>query len=131
MDPEVGRAYMLAGVLPSGTDRYIALFLGDPSGSGNEISIPGYARVGHQSWVTASTVGSSTRSNASDIVFATITGLGSADYWAIYDASTLGNLLRYGLITDLIGTPTPVVFGGLGDDLTLPIGALYLTLTDV
>ena len=132
MDPEVGRAYMLAGVLPSGTDRYVALYLGDPSDIGVEITLAGYARVAHQDWsTTVPMVGKSTRSNASTIAFPKITEAGSADYWAIFDASVAGNLLRYGLITDMIGSPTPVVFSGLGDDAQFPIGALSISTTDV
>jgi hypothetical protein len=132
MDPEVGRAYMLAGVLPSGTDRYVALYLGDPSGTGTEITLAGYARVAQQDWATSVPMaGKSERSNASDILFPTITEAGSADYWAIFDASVAGNLLRYGLITDIIGSPTPVVFSGLGEEARFPIGSIITTITDV
>ena len=131
MDPEVGRALTLAGLLPAGTDRYVALYLGDPSGAGVELTLVGYARVAHQDWTTTIPgVGESVRSNASIIQFATITEAGSADYWAIFDAAVAGNLLRYGLITDLIGTPTVVVFSGLGDDARFPIGALRVPLVD-
>ena len=132
MDPEVGRAYMLAGVLPAGTDRYVALYLGDPSDTGVEITLAGYARVAHQNWSTSVPgVGTSSRSNASAITFPTINEAGSADYWAIFDASIGGNLLRFGLVTDILGAPTPVVFSGLGDDAQFGIGTLRVTLNDV
>jgi hypothetical protein len=132
MDPEVGRALMLAGLLPAGTDRYIALYLGNPStAAGLEITLTGYVRVAHQDWTTTIPgVGESVRSNASDIQFATITQAGAADYWAIFDAAVAGNLLRYGLITDMIGTPSPVVFSGFGDDPRFPIGALRVPQKD-
>jgi hypothetical protein len=131
MDPEVGRALMLAGVLPAGTDRYLALYLGNPAEAGVEITLTGYARVGHQDWTTSvPDVGESTRSNASPILFPTITQAGSADYWAIFDASVAGNLLRFGTITDLIGTPTPVAFSGLGEEARFLVGAIVISIRD-
>jgi hypothetical protein len=131
VDPEVGRAYMLAGVLPAGTDRYVALYLGDPSTSGVELTLTGYARVAHQDWTTTVPgVGESVRSNASAIEFPTITEAGAADYWAIFDAAVAGNLLRYGLVTDLFGSPIQVLFSGLGDDARFPIGSLRVLLED-
>lgn len=122
---------MLAGVLPAGTDRYVALYLGDPIDGGVEITLTGYARVGHQDWTTTvPTPGQSSRANASPVLFPNITEAGTADYWAIFDASVGGNLLRAGVITDLIGVPTPVVFSGLGDQPRFPIGALRVRLRD-
>lgn len=132
MDPEVGRALMLAGVLPAGTDRYVALYRGDPSTvDGVELTLAGYARVAHQDWTTTvPEIGRSVRSNASVIQFPTITETGRADYWAIFDASVGGNLLRCGLITDSVGVATPVDFTGLGDDARFTIGALRVPLTE-
>lgn len=132
MDPEVGRALMLAGLLPAGTDRYVALYRGDPGTvDGVELTLTGYARVAHQDWTTTVLEpGRSVRSNASVIQFPTITEAGRADYWAIFDASVGGNLLRYGLITDSVGTATPVDFTGLGDDARFTIGALAVPLVE-
>lgn len=123
---------MLAGLLPAGTDRYVALYLGNPSTAvGVELTLTGYARVAHQNWTTTVPgVGESVRSNAALIQFPTITQAGSADYWAIFDNAVAGNLLRYGLITDIIGTPTVVVFTGFGEDAQFPIGALRVPLVD-
>lgn len=135
MDPEVGRALMLAGVLPAGTDRYVALYLGnpgDPGDPGVELTLAGYARAAHQDWTTSVLgVGQSERSNASPIEFATITEAGSADYWAIFDAAVAGNLLRVGPITDIIGAPTPVVFSGVGEEARFTIGAIAIQVMDV
>jgi hypothetical protein len=131
METEVGRAYMLTGVLPAGTDRYVALYRGDPSDAGVEITLTGYARVAHQDWSTSVPVaGESVRSNASAILFPSITEAGQADYWAIFDASVAGNLLRRGLITDLIGSPTPIVFTGAGQEPRFPIGAIEILVRD-
>jgi len=130
MDTDIGREYMLAGLLPAGTDRYVALYLGDPTDTGVEITLTGYARVAHQNWATTVIVGESVRSNTSAILFPNITQAGTADYWAIFDASVAGDLLRRGLITDLIGTPTPIVFSGVGDQPRFPIGAIEILLRD-
>jgi len=131
MDTDTGREYMLAGLLPAGTDRYVALYLGDPTDAGIEITLTGYARVGHQDWATSvPIVGESTRSNASPILFASITQAGTADYWAIFDASVGGNLLRRGLVTDLIGTPTPIVFTGVGEEPRFGIKAISILVRD-
>ena len=122
---------MLAGLLPAGTDRYVALFLGNPYETGVEITLTGYARVAHQNWSTSVPVfGDSVRTNASPILFPLITQAGSADYWAIFDAPVGGNLLRRGLITDLLGTPTPVFFTIVGDQARFPIGALEVLVRD-
>lgn len=122
---------MLAAVLPAGTDRYVALYLGNPSLAGVEITLTGYARVAHQDWSTSvPVVGESVRANASPILFASITQAGQADYWAILDAAVGGNLLRRGLITDLIGSPTPIVFTGVGQEPRFPIGALSILVRD-
>lgn len=132
MDPEVGRELMLAGVLPAGVDRYVALYEGDPSGAGVELTLAGYARVAHQDWTTSVLgVGESQRSNASEILFATITDAGIADYWAIFDAAVGGNLLRFGAVTDFIGVPAPVVFTGLGEEPRFGIGAIKIGVRDV
>ncbi len=131
MDTDAGREVMLAGLLPAGTDRYVALFLGSPGDAGIEITLTGYARAAHQDWTTSVTeVGESTRANASAIQFLEITEAGSADYWAIFDDSVGGNLLQYGPITDMIGAPTPVVFSGAGDEPRFPIGALVVRQRD-
>jgi hypothetical protein len=132
MDPEVGRALMLAGVLPAGTDRYLALYLGNPAQTGVELTLTGYARVGHQDWTTSVPgVGQSARANASTIEFPTITQAGSADYWGIFDASVAGNLLRFGPVTDLLGAPTPVVFSGVGEEARFLIGTVVISVRDV
>ncbi len=131
METEEGRALMLAGVLPAGTDRYVALYLGDPADGGAELTLTGYARVGHQDWTTTVPMTwQSSRANASAVLFPNITQAGVADYWAIFDASVGGNLLRRGVITDIIGVPAPIVFSGLGDQARFPIGALRVRLRD-
>jgi len=135
MDPELGRALMLAGVLPAGVDRYVALYLGNPLdmvSPGVEITLTGYARVAHQDWATSvPMVGESQRANASPIQFASITEAGTADHWAIFDASVGGTLLRAGPVTDVLGIPFPIVFSGLGDEPRFQINALRVRVKDV
>ena len=130
-DPTTGRALMLAGVLPTGTDRYVALYLGDPTDGGVEISLAGYARVAHQDWATTvPTPGESERSNTTDITFPTITEAGFADYWAVFDASVGGNLLRAGEVVDVMAAPSPISFTGAGEEARFLIGALRIIVRD-
>jgi len=76
---------------------YVALFVGDPSDGGTELSSSNYARksVAAADWNAASS-GSLTNANA--ITFVQATGEWSASditYWALYDAASDGNLLAY------------------------------------
>lgn len=120
------RELVLAAALPAGTDRYIALFEGNPIDGGTECSDTGYARVAHQDWSTTSTTGSSTRSNSTKIVFATITGTTELTHWGIYTASSGGDLLRSGPLLELSGTESPIQLTGGGDDILFPFGGLRI-----
>lgn len=123
---------MLAAVLPPDEDRYVALFDGDPTVDGVELTLAGYARVAHSDWTTSvPDPGNSERSNASAIEFPTITEEGTADHWAIFDAETDGNLLRYGRLTDFVGMPSPILFTGTGEEATFNIGAIKVGVRDV
>jgi hypothetical protein len=73
---------------------YMALFVGDPSDGGVEISGANYARlsVPSTSWGAAS---ASSCSNSAAITFPQSTGIQSSSdvtYFALYDASTDGNI---------------------------------------
>jgi hypothetical protein len=126
MSYEIAREAALAAILPANTDRYIALFLGDPIGVGAELTLTGYARVAFQDWSTSSTPTISTRSPASAIVFPTVTQAGTADHWAIFDAPVGGNLWRSGRLLDNLGQPLTIVFTGGGDEARFDIGTLRL-----
>lgn len=81
---------------------YLALYTADPTDTGGgatELSGSGYARVA----VAFDAAASGATSNTSNIDFAAATGNwggGSAiSHWALYDASTSGNMLIHGSFT--------------------------------
>ncbi len=94
-DPDA-RAAWLALVLPNGTDRWIALFDGDPTDGGVELTVDGYSRVAHSAWTTLAAVGKSTRANVGLISFSTVNDAASVSHWAIYDADVDGVRLQRG-----------------------------------
>ena len=73
------------------SNKWLALFNGDPEGAGTELSGNGYARVA----VTASTwdaAASSSKDNGVEIAFPEASGSwDEASYVAVYDAATAGN----------------------------------------
>ena len=106
---------------------FVALFVGDPTDAGSggaEVSGVSYARVetAGADWNAAA---SGSISNANDIEFPEAGGAwGTVDYFAIYDASTAGNLLASGVLdtSKAVGIgDTPKFAGGTP-------GALVITL---
>lgn len=120
--------------------KYLALFTSAPSASGGGIEVSGgsYARVSVSASLTAfsgtqgagttavSTGTSGVTSNNANIAFAAPTAdWGTVTHWALFDASTGGNLLMFGALA----TPVTVINGGLAP--TIPAGALSLGLYPV
>lgn len=120
--------------------KYLALFTSAPSASGGGIEVSGgaYARVALSASLTAfsgtqgagttavSTGTSGATSNSADIAFAAPTAdWGTVTHWALFDASTGGNLLMFGSLA----TPVTVINGGLAP--TIPAGALSLGVYSV
>ena len=106
---------------------YLALFVGDPSGAGVEISGGNYARksVAATDWAAAA---SGTLSNSNAITFTQATDVWSASnvtYWALYDASTGGNLKAW---DDLpANQQQPIVSG---NTVEFSVGDIVLTISD-
>ena len=99
---------------------YVALFIGDPAGSGTEISTSGsaYARI-----AATFTISSGVATNTAAVEWATATSAwGSITWVAIYDAVTGGNQL----VTAQLASAKTI---GSGDVLRIPIGQLSVTLT--
>ena len=99
---------------------YVALFIGDPAGSGTEISTSGsaYARI-----AATFTISSGVATNIAAVEWATATSAwGSITWVAIYDAVTGGNQL----VTAQLASAKTI---GSGDVLRIPIGQLSVTLT--
>lgn len=105
--------------------RYLALLEDNPSDddTGTELSGGSYARADLASKFPAATTASNTVSNNATIAFPTATAnWNTANYWAIYDASTSGNLITYGWF------PSGVTVADT-ETLTLAIGAISLSVT--
>ena len=107
---------------------YVALFTAAPSdaGGGTEVTGGSYARVAHgpsdATWAATSGTNGVT-SNATAITFpAPTANWGVVTHFAIFDASTAGNLLFHGVLTASKtinnGDPAP----------NFPIGSLVVTL---
>jgi hypothetical protein len=99
---------------------YVALFVGDPSSGGTEISTSGSA----YSRLTATfTVSSGVATNSAAIEWPAATSAwGSITWVAIYDAVSGGNQL----VTAQLASAKTI---GSGDVLRIPTGQLSVTLT--
>lgn len=104
------------------THLYVALSTANPLADGSGIAEPSgnaYARVQTDAWTRTS----STISNTSQVTFTQATGSwGTLAYFAIYDASTAGNLVGFGAL----GTSKTI---GNGDTPDFAAGALTATIT--
>lgn len=82
------------------TNIYIALSTADPTDSGGSIAEPvgnNYARTVMNSWDAAS---GGAIANTSQITFPTASGSwGTISHFAIFDASSAGNMLAHGSLT--------------------------------
>jgi hypothetical protein len=100
--------WMLGTAMPAVAGRYLALFTADPkddnSGSANEVSGAWYARQAISGWTAPvsnvdGTSGTITQ-NSAQVTFPAVSGSSvTVTHWAIYDASTSGNLLYSGALS--------------------------------
>lgn len=120
---------------------YVTLCSTAPSASaaGTELTGTGYGRVavsqGTTQWAATNADGSTAStssgtsgvtSNNAAISFGTAgSAWGTASYWEVYDASSGGNRLFYGTITDAGGSPSPRSIAS-GDPVSFPISALRI-----
>jgi len=108
-------------------ELFMALFVGDPTDSGTEISGSNYARVSvpAASWGAAS---AGAVSNTTAITFPKATGVQSASdvtYFALYTASTGGTLKFYDDLPE--AQQQPIVEN---NTVSFAIGDIDLTVTD-
>jgi hypothetical protein len=100
---------------------YVALSTADPTESGGSIAEPSgnnYSRVACNTWDAAS--GGAT-ANTSTITFPTPSGSwGTVTHFALYDASSAGNMLFYGALSASKNI-------GAGDTPSFAAGALDIT----
>lgn len=109
-----------SGTYTKPSSKYVALYVGNPAGSGTEVSTSGsaYAR---QSAAFSITGGVAT--NSANIEWSAATSSwGTVDYIAIYDASTGGNML----VTSALTYPKTIASG---DVFRIPTSNLSVTLT--
>jgi hypothetical protein len=105
------------------TAVYAALFVGDPTGAGVEVTGTGYARkaVTFAAATGAGDIGSAA-SNANADFGTAGAAWGTVDYCAIYDAITGGNMIAYGPLE----VSRAVVSG---DPVKFPSGSLIVRYT--
>ena len=127
LDYSAARAAALAAILPPGEDRWVALYNGDPTDTGVELELAGYARVAHSSWLTTVGVGSSARANVGAITFDAVTEDGAATHWAIFDDDVAGNLLHSNVLLDGLDEQVAIALVA-GDNLEFADGELVIQL---
>lgn len=106
---------------------YLALFVGDPTDGGTELSASNYARVAvpTASWGTAA---NGSVANTTLVAFPQAAAAWTASditYWALYTASTSGTLRAYDELA--VGLQQPIA---LGNTVKFNIGDLTLSVTD-
>jgi hypothetical protein len=100
--------------------KYVALYVGDPAGSGTEISTSGsaYARKSASFTITTNAA-----TNSADLEWSVATtAWGTITHVAIFDALTSGNML----VTAALSTAKTI---GIGDVLRIQASNLNVTLT--
>ncbi len=104
------------------TNIYVALSTADPTESGGSIAEPSgnnYSRVACNTWDAAS---GGAIANTGAITFPTPSGSwGTVTHFALYDASTAGNMLAYGTLASSKNI-------GSGDTPSFAAGELDITL---
>jgi hypothetical protein len=109
-----------SGTYTKPASKYVALYVGDPMGSGTEVSTSGTA-YSRQSG--SFTVSGGTATNSANIEYSAATSTwGSINYIAIFDASTGGNML----VSAALSSAKTI---GTGDVLRIPTAQLSVTLT--
>lgn len=112
-----GATIALSAILPSGENRYIALY--EDAECTTEIDVEGYARVEYTGWTSA--LGGMARANTGPITWSEFTNGGAFEGIAICDAASGGNKLA-------IGNPKsegPVIIDP-GDFPELDVGTLVV-----
>lgn len=113
---------------------YFSLHDGDPSetGTANDITsstLSGRASYTPSDFTPPATVGSNRQITSTAICdFGTSTDVGSASYFGIWDDSTGGNFLCYGLIQDSRGVATPLTYGS-GDPVAIASGKIVIPIS--
>jgi hypothetical protein len=116
------------------TTLYFSLHDGDPSetGTANDITsstLSGRAAYTSSDFSAPATVGNNRQiTSTATCDFGTSTDSGSASYFGIWDASTSGNFLGYGLIQNSLGVATPLTYGS-GDPVAIASGGVVIPIS--
>lgn len=109
-----------SGTYTKPSSKYVALYVGDPLGSGTEVSTSGSGYVRQSASFTIST---NTASNSADLEWPIATSAwGTITHAAIFDASSGGNML---VSAALLVSKTVTI----GDIIRIPTSDLTVTLT--
>ena len=102
-----GAEACLNGPSLCGTTRYLAIFTGDPSGAGVEVTAAGYARLARTAAQMPAT-DNAVSVSAGEWDDSANASWGTPDYFALMTASTGGSVLAYEAISPVI---TEIVTG--------------------
>lgn len=109
-----------SGTYTKPASKYVALYVGDPAGSGTEISTSG---TGYARQSAAFTITTNSATNTSQLTWSTATAnWGTITHVAIYDAVTAGNQL----VTSALSSSRTV---NTSDTLRILASNLTVTLT--
>lgn len=109
-----------SGVYSKPSNLYVALYVGDPAGSGTEVSTSG---TGYARQSAAFTVTTNSATNTANLEWSAATSSwGTITHIAIYDASTSGNQL----VTAALASSKTV---NTGDIIRVTASNLTVTLT--
>ena len=110
---------------------YLAFFHGDPTSGGTELTgTSGVSRIALANTNTNFAPASGgTKANASQWSSTVSSGAwaNTADHWALFDASSSGNMFDTGQIVDSGGSPTTLTVGSANVIVIIPIGDWVLT----
>jgi hypothetical protein len=112
------------GALATAPSIHVALMTASPNktGGGTEASYTSYARVSVVAGNWAASSGDDPIKNSADVTFPEATGGSSTvTHFALYDASTAGNLIAYGALTASLTVTTGVQPRFKANDLTIQI----------
>ena len=102
------------------SSRFLGLSLGTPTSiSASEASFSGYARRAVVYSAAVSPAGSAVNSGA--VTHSALTAAGTVRGWQLWDATTSGNMLAYGLLS---GASTM----SSGDTMSFAAGSILITL---
>ena len=109
-----------SGTYTKPASKYVALYVGDPAGSGTEVSTSG---TGYARQSAAFTITTNSATNTSQLTWSTATAnWGTITHVAIYDAVTAGNQL----VTSALSSSRTV---NTSDTLRISASNLTVTLT--